>query len=136
MAVINKINLVNNVGESETYDIETKITPAISQYMRNQQKLSAPETVTTQTSGSNREFTAEYDGIVTLIWAAYAGAGIRDISVNGNIIASVGLVYYPGGTANTTYSFPVNKGDVISFSSASYSTNHACFYKLRDYSAE
>lgn len=136
MAVINQINLVNNVGESETYDLETKITPAISQYMRNQQKLSAPETVTIQTSGSDKTFTAEYDGIVTLMWVAYAGAGVRDISINGNIIASVGLVYYPGGTANTVYSFPVNKGDIVTFSSASYSTNHVCYYKLRDYSAE
>lgn len=135
MAVINQINLVNNVGESETYDIETKITPAIALYMRNQQKLSAPETVTTQTSGSTRTFTAEYDGIVTLLWQAYAGAGIRDISINGNIIASVGLVYYPGGTSNTVYSFPVNKGDVVSFSSASYSTNYVRYYKLRDYSS-
>ena len=136
MAVINQINLINNVGEGETYDIETKITEAISQYMRNQQKISTPETVTTQTSGSNRIFTAEYDGIVTLIWAAYAGAGIRDISVNGNVIASVGLVYYPGGTANTIYSFPVNKGDVVSFQSTSYSTNYVRYYKLRDYSTD
>lgn len=136
MAIINQINLVNNVGESETYDIETKITPAISQYMRNQQKLSAPETVTTQTSGSTRTFTAEYDGIVTLLWTAYAGAGIREISINGEVIASVGLVYYPGGTANTAYSFPVNKGDVVTFTSTSYSTNHVRYYKQRDYSAD
>lgn len=136
MAVINQINLINNVGEGETYDIETKITEAISQYMRNQQKISTPETVTTQTSGSNRIFTAEYDGIVTLIWAAHAGAGVRNISVNGNVIASVGLVYYPGGTANTIYSFPVNKGDVVSFQSTSYSTNHVRYYKLRDYSTD
>lgn len=136
MAVINQINLVNNVGESETYDIETKITPAISQYMRNQQKLSTPETVTVETSGSFRAFTAEYDGIVTLQWAAYAGAGVREVQVNNNLIAEIGLVYYPGGTAVTVYSFPVNKGDVITFTSASYSTNHVRYYKLRDYSAD
>lgn len=136
MAVINQINLVNNVGESETYDIETKITETIAEYMRNQQKISTCETVTVQTSGSNKTFTAEYDGIVTLEWVAHAGAGIREVSINGNVIATVGLVYYPNGTAFTVYSFPVNKGDIISFTSASYSTNYVRYYKLRDYSAD
>lgn len=133
MAVINQINLINNVGESETFDIETKITPAISQYMRKQQKLSAPETVTTETSGSVRKFTAEYDGIITLEWTGYASAGIREVFINGDLFAQIGMVYYPGGSAITVYSFPVNKGDVVTFTSQSYSTNHARFYKERDY---
>ena len=135
MAVINQINLVNNVGESETYDIETKITPAISQYMRNQQKISAPETVTIETSGSNKTFIAEYDGIVTLEWTGYAIAGIRSIFVNENLIAEIGTIYYPGGSAKTVYSFPVNKGDIVTFSGANYTTNHVRYYKLRDYNA-
>lgn len=136
MAVINQINLVNNVGEIEPYDIETKITPALAQYMRNQQKISAPETVTTQVSGSNRTFTAEYDGIVTLLWSGTAIAGTRAIYINENLITSIGVIYYPGGSATTAYSFPVNKGDIVTFASTNYTTNYVRYYKLRDYSAD
>lgn len=134
MAVINKINIVNNVGESETYDLETIITEAIGKYIDNQNNLSDYETITLSNS-SAAPTEMEYDGFLFITRRAVVVGGGASSTVNINGVAFT-LDYsttgnYIGSSLDTQ---PIKKGDVV-FVSGAISTNaRARFFKARDYS--
>ncbi len=133
MAVINQINLVNNVGESETYDIETKITPAVREYIQNQNKLSDFETLTLgNTQASAVEM--EYDGFLFVTRRAVVIGGSTTGVVHINDV-SFSLDYsttgnYIGSSIDT---YPVKKGDIIYVTGALSTSAHVRFFKARDY---
>lgn len=134
MAVINQINLVNNVGESETYDIETKITPAVRAYIQNQNKLSAMEQVTIS-SDSNNPTIAEFDGflIVENTLTSNNGTATRHFYINGIDLSAQSISQY--AVQRSEYlTLPVRKGDEIYTPIASYVPNaYFMYYKTRDY---
>lgn len=134
MAVINQINLVNNVGESETYDIETKITPAVREYIENQNLLSDIETIQLGTTAATAT-EMEYDGflLVTRRAVVIAGSSSSTVYING---VAFTLDYsttgnYIGSSLDTQ---PVKKGDVVYVTGALSSSVRARFFKNRDYS--
>lgn len=134
MAVINQINLVNNVGESETYDIETKITEAVGKYIDNQNLLSDFETVQLGTTAATAT-EMEYDGFLFVTRRAVVIGGSASSTVNINGVAFT-LDYsttgnYIGSSLDTQ---PVKKGDVVFVSGALSSSARARFFKARDYS--
>lgn len=133
MAVINQINLVNNVGEQETYDIETKITPAVRAYIENQNLLSDFETITLSNSSATPT-EMEYDGFLLITRRAVVIGGSASSTVNINGIAFT-LDYsttgnYIGSSLDTQ---PVKKGDVVFVSGALSTIARARFFKNRDY---
>lgn len=134
MAVINQINLVNNVGESETYDIETKITPDVRAYIQNQNKLSAMEQVTIS-SDSNNPTVTEFDGflIVENTLISNNGTTTRHFYINGMDLPASSVSQY--AIQRSEYlTIPVRKGDEIYTSIASYVVNaFFMYYKARDY---
>lgn len=134
MAVINQINLVNNVGESETYDIETKFTPAVREYIRNQVKLSAMEQVTIS-SDSNSPTVAEFDGflIVENTLTSNNGTTTRHLYINGIDLIAQSISQY--AVQRSEYlTIPVCKGDEIYAPIAAYVvTAYFMYYKARDY---
>lgn len=134
MAVINQINLVNNVGESETYDIETKITPAVRAYIQNQNKLSAMEQVTIS-SDSNNPTVAEFDGflIVENSLTSNNGTTTRHFYINSIDLLAQSISQY--AVQRSEYlTLPVRKGDEIYAPVASYVLNaYFMYYKNRDY---
>lgn len=134
MAVINQINLINNVGESETYDIETKITPAVRAYIQNQNKLSAMEQVTIS-SDSNNPTIAEFDGflIVENTLTSNNGTVTRHFYINGIDLSAQSISQY--AVQRSEYlTLPVNKGDEIYTPIAGYVLNaYFMYYKARDY---
>ena len=134
MAVINQINLVNNVGESETYDIETKITEAVSKYIDNQNKLSDFETITVATSSANPT-EMPYDGflVINRTPTAVAGTVYSTVNING---VSFSANYSTTGNfiLSLRDTFPVKKGDLVYVTGFTNSQPQARFFKDRDYS--
>ena len=134
MAVINQINLINNVGEGETYDIETKITPAVRAYIQNQNKLSAMEQVTIS-SDSNNPTVAEFDGflIVENTLTSNNGTATRHFYINGIDLSAQSISQY--AVQRSEYlTLPVHKGDEIYTPIAGYVLNaYFMYYKARDY---
>ena len=134
MAVINKINLVNNVGENEEFDIETIITNAIRGYLQNQNRLSAMEQVTISVD-SNNPTVAEFDGflIVENTLTSSNGTTTRHFYINGVDLSAQSISQY--AVQRSEYlTLPVRKGDEIYTGIAGY-VLHAYFmyYKARDY---
>lgn len=133
MAVINQINLVNNVGESETYDIETKITPAVRAYIQNQNNFSDFEPITLGTSSAS-PVEMPYDGFIVVNRApTVVGSTVHSsVVINGVAFSS---------TYSTTQNFilslrdtyPVKKGDLVYVTGYTSSTAQARFFKDRDY---
>lgn len=133
MAVINQINLVNNVGESETYDIETKITPALRAYFQEQNILADIEEYSLPTSAQTA-IEMPYDGFLfgKVIKATANPGGSIAIWVNG--IELVEYTYYSQPFARTdTICVPVKKGDSVYCVSTGTRTTYARFFKKRDY---
>ena len=134
MAVINKINIVNNVGESEEYDIETIITNIIRGYIQNQTKLSPMEQVTIS-SDSNNPTVAEFDGflIVENTLTSNNGTATRHFYVNGVDLQAQSISQY--AVQRSEYlTLPVNNGDDIYTPIAGYVVNaYFMYYKARDY---
>lgn len=134
MAVINQINLVNNVGESETFDIETKITPAVRAYIQNQNKLS-PMEVTPLGVGEANATVAQYDGFLILQYYLISNNGTqaRYLFVNGQELDFSSVSQY-AVSRQSFITLPVRKGDSFYVSNANF-IQHAWFmyYKDRDY---
>lgn len=135
MAVINQINLVNNVGESETYDIETKITPAVRAYIQNQNKLSDFEAVTLGTSSASPA-EMPYDGFIVVKRAptvvgstVYSNVVINGVQFSSNYSTTQNFII----SLRDTY--PVKKGDLVYVTGYTSSTAQARFFKDRDYTA-
>lgn len=133
MAVINQINLVNNVGESETYDIETKITPAIREYIQNQNTLADLEEYPLPSSAQTA-VGMPYDGFLfgKVVKPTANPQGSIAIWVNG--VELVEYTYYaqPFGRTDTII-VPIKKGDSVYCVSAGTRTTYARFFKERDY---
>lgn len=138
MAVINQINLVNNVGESETYDIETKITPAIREYIQNQNKVSTPEDITTEGKSATEAnpFIMPYDGFVQFTTKGVGVNGTGEIIMNrGGVLTRsyiFNIVSYEGNISEMYF----NKGDsfYLVMNIAAYMTKiEALYFKNRDY---
>lgn len=136
MAVINEISLINNVGEEERYDIETKITPAVRAYIQNQNKLSAMEQVTIS-SDSNNPTVAEFDGflIVENTLTSNNGTATRHFYVNGVDLPAQSISQY--AVQRSEYlTIPIRKGDEIYTPVAAYvASAYFMYYKARDYTA-
>lgn len=134
MAVINKINIVNNVGESETYDLETIITEAISKYIDNQNKLSDFEDITVATSSANPT-EMPYDGFLVINRTPTAVGGTVYSTVNINGI-SFSANYSTTGNfiLSLRDTFPIKKGDLVYVTGYTSSHPQARFFKDRDYS--
>lgn len=135
MAVVNQLNLINNVGEEETYDIETKITPTIKQYFRNQVQLSAMEQVTISTD-SNDPTVAEFDGflIIQNTVTSNNGTTTRHLYINGVDFPSTSVSQYAVQRSEIA-TIPVRKGDEIYAPVATFIINaYFMYYKARDYS--
>lgn len=134
MAVINQINLVNNVGESETYDIETKITPAVRAYIQNQCVPSAIEGLSVPNTQAT-EYTAEYDMDILAVCSSVSGVA-QIVYVNHTEIARVAAPL-SGQACTATVAFTLLKGDKFYITRGSSSTGapSACCrkYLLRDY---
>lgn len=134
MAVINKLNIVNNVGESEEYDIETIITNAIRGYLQNQTKLSPMEQVTIS-SDSNNPTVAEFDGflIVENTLTSNNGTATRHFYINGIDLPTQSISQY--AVQRSEYlTLPVRKGDEIYTPIAGYVVSaYFMYYKARDY---
>ena len=135
MAVINKINLVNNVGESEEYDIETIITNAIRGYLQNQNKLSDFETVTLGTS-SAAPVEMPYDGFIVINRAptvvgstVYSNVVINGVQFSSNYSTTQNFIL----SLRDTY--PVKKGDLVYVTGYTSAIAQARFFKDRDYTA-
>lgn len=134
MAVINKINIVNNVGESETYDLETIITEAIGKYIDNQNKLSDFETITLATSSANPT-EMPYDGFLvinrtpTVVGSTvYSNVVINGVSFSSNYSTTQNFIL----SLRDTY--PIKKGDLVYVTGYTSSQPQARFFKDRDYS--
>lgn len=134
MAVINKINIVNNVGESETYDIETIITEAIGKYIDNQNKLSDFETITVATSSAHPT-EMPYDGFLvinltpTVVGSTvYSTVNINGVSFSANYSTTGNFILSLRDT------FPIKKGDLVYVTGYTNSQPQARFFKNRDYS--
>lgn len=134
MAVINQINLVNNVGEQETYDIETKITPALQTFFENQNKLSNPEDLELQTVGSVRAYVAEYDGYITLTGSSGGIASNFNFYLNETIFARGTAPGVTGVITQTCVTCAVNKGDTCRISGTGSYSASARYFKSRLYS--
>ena len=133
MAVINQINLINNVGESETYDIETKITPAIREYIQNQNKLADIEEYSLPSSAQTA-IEMPYDGFLfgKVVKATANPNSSIAIWVNG--IELIESMYYAQPFSRTdTICVPIKKGDSVYCVSAGTRTTYARFFKERDY---
>lgn len=133
MAVINQINIVNNVGESETFDIETKITPTVGAYIENQNLLSDFETITLGNSQA-AAVEMEYDGFLFVTRRAVVIGGSTTGVVHINDV-SFSLDYsttgnYIGSSIDT---YPIKKGDVVFVTGALSTSAHARYFKQRDY---
>lgn len=133
MAVINQINLVNNVGESETYDIETKITPAVCEYIQNQNLLSDFESITLGTTSATAT-EMPYDGFLTV--------SHRPIVVGGSSSASVHINEQVFSSDYSTsqnfiitqkHTYPVKKGDLVYVTGQTSTEGIARFFKTRYY---
>ena len=134
MAVINQINLVNNVGESETYDIETKITETVAKYIENQNLLSEFEDVTLSPSSATAT-EMEYDGflIVNHQATAIGGTVYASVFINGvQFSASWSTTQNVIITTRDTY--PIKKGDKVYVTGMTSTTGKCRFFKQRDYS--
>lgn len=133
MAVINQINLINNVGEAETFDIETKITPAVREYIQNQNVLAdIEEYALPSTAGTAVEM--PYDGFLMgkLVKGTATPQGSIAFHVNG--IELVDYTYYAQPFGRTdTLCVPVKKGDSVYCVSTGTRTTYARFFKQRDY---
>lgn len=134
MAVINKINIVNNVGESETYDLETIITEAIGKYIDNQNLLSDFETIKLGTTAATAT-EMEYDGFLFVVRRAVVIGSSTSSTVNINGVAFI-LDYsttgnYIGSSLDTQ---PVKKGDIVFVTGAASTSAQVRFFKARDYS--
>lgn len=136
MAVINQINLVNNVGESETFDIETKITDTVRQYIHDQTELSDMEEVTLS-ANENDPTICEYDGFLLL--SAYVisnnGTTSRYLYKNNVQIPVLSVSQY-AVSRTSPYLIPIKKGDSL-YMSTSALQNKAWFmyYKKRYYAS-
>lgn len=135
MAVINQINLVNNVGENETYDIETKFTPAVKEYIQKQCVPSNIEALTVPYSKATA-YTAEYDMDILATCSAVSTTA-QIVYVNDFEIARVNA-QLTGQACQATVAFTLLKGDrfYITRGSSSVSAPTACCRKYinRDYS--
>lgn len=135
MAVINKINIVNNVGESEDYDIETNFTPAVKQYIENQCVPSSIEGLSVPNSQAT-EYTAEYDMDILAVCSSVSGVS-QIVYVNHAEIARVNAPL-SGQAVTATIAFTLLKGDKFYITRGSTSTGGptACCRKYinRDYS--
>lgn len=133
MAVINKLNIVNNVGESEEYDIETIITDAIRGYLQNQNKLAEIEEYSLPSSAQTA-IEMPYDGFLfgKVIKATANPNSSIAIWVNG--IELVESIYYAQPLSRTdTLCVPIKKGDSVYCVSTGTRTTYARFFKERDY---
>lgn len=133
MAVINQINLVNNVGESETYDIETKITPAVRAYIQNQNELADIEEYSLPSSAQTA-VEMPYDGFLMgkIVKATANPQGSIAFHVNG--IELVNYTYYSQPFGRTdTLCIPIKKGDSVYCVTSGTRTTYARFFKKRDY---
>ncbi len=134
MAVINKVNIVNNVGEQEEYDIETIITEAIGGYLDKQNKLSDFETITVGTSSANPT-EMPYDGFLVINrtptvvgGTVYSAVNINGVSFSANYSTTGNFILSLRDT------FPVKKGDLVYVTGYTNSQPQARFFKDRDYS--
>lgn len=134
MAVINQINLVNNVGESETYDVETKITPALQTFFENQNKLSDPESLELQNVGNVRAFVAEYDGFITLTASSGGVAANFTFYVNETQFAKGTAPGVTSVITQTSVTCAVNKGDTCRITGTGSYSASARYFKSRLYS--
>ena len=133
MAVINEINLINNVGEAETYDIETKITPAVREYIQNQNKLSDFEDISLGTSAATAT-EIEYDGFLIIYHQATAigGTVYASVFINGvQFSASWSTTQNIIVTTRDTYA--VKKGDKVYVTGMTSTTGKVRYFKQRDY---
>ena len=133
MAVINEINLINNVGEAETYDIETKITPAVREYIQNQNKLSDFEDISLGTSAATAT-EIEYDGFLIIYHQATAigGTVYASVFINGvQFSASWSTTQNVIVTTRDTYA--VKKGDKVYVTGMTSTTGKVRYFKQRDY---
>lgn len=135
MAVINQINLVNNVGESETHDIETKFTPTVKGYIQNQCVPGAIEALSVPNSQAT-EYTAEYDMDILAVCSSVSGV-FQAVYVNHAEIARI-VAPISGQAVTATVAFTLLKGDKFYITRGSSSTGAptACCRKYinRDYS--
>lgn len=135
MAVINQINLVNNVGEAETYDIETKITSAVREYIQNQTVPGSIETLTVPNTQAT-EYTAEYDMEVFATASSVSNVP-QIVYVNHTAIARVNAPL-SGQAATATITFTLLKGDTFYITRGSTSVGapfaYCRKYLSRDYS--
>ena len=133
MAVINQINLVNNVGESETYDIETKITETVSKYIDNQNLLSDFEDITLGASSATAT-KMQYDGFLVLYHQAAAIGGTVSASV---FINGVQFSATWSTTQNlivtTRDTYPIKKDDKVYVTGMTSTTGKVRYFKQRDY---
>lgn len=138
MAVINQINLVNNVGESETYDIETKFTPVVREYIQNQNKVSPPEDITTEGKSATEStpFIMPYDGFVQFTSKGGGANGTGEIIMNRGGISTRSYIFnilsYEGFITEMYF----NKGDsfYLVMNTPGYMIKiHALYFKERDY---
>lgn len=135
MAVINQISLINNVGDQELYDIETKITTVIATYISNQvtpddyEVLAVPNTSATA-------YTADFDMEVFALCGAVS-ATAQQIYVND---VRIGQVQAPltGQACQSLCTFFLKKGDTFYITRGSSSTSapsaYCRRYRNRDYS--
>lgn len=135
MAVINQISLINNVGDQELYDIETKITTDVATYISNQvtpddyEGLAVPNT-------SGAAYTADFDMEVSALCGSVSGVA-QQIYVNDVLI---GQVQSPlsGQACQSVCTFFLKKGDTFYItrgSSAMSAPSAYCRrYRNRDYS--
>lgn len=133
MAVINKLNIVNNVGESEEYDIETIITNAIRGYLQNQNTLADLEEYSLPSSAQTA-IEMPYDGFLfgKVVKPTANPQGSIVIWVNG--IELVESMYYSQPFSRTdTICVPIKKGDTVYCVSSGTRTTYARFFKNRDY---
>ena len=102
-----------------------------TEYIRNQNILSAPEEVTL----SNKQHTMEYDGIFTFSIYAYNGSQRVRVSINNVLVINASVINYPSGQAYNSYTVHANKGDIITIDTTLnlFDTITAQYYKLRDY---
>lgn len=133
MAVINQINLVNNVGESETFDIETKITPTLRMYFQKQNTLADIEEYSLPSSAQTA-IEMPYDGFLFGKVAKATANPSSSIAIWVNGIELIEYMYYSQPFSRTdTICVPIKKGDSVYCVSTGTRNTYARFFKERDY---
>lgn len=135
MAVINQISLINNVGDQELYDIETKITTDIATYISNQvtpddyEVLAVPNT-------SETAYTADFD-MEVFAYCGSVSTVSQQIYVND---VRIGQVHSPlsGQACQSLCTFFLRKGDTFYITRGATSITapsaYCRRYRNRDYS--